>query len=182
MKQALRQKIFTLRDAHEPAVKLEREDAIDEKITSLPEFQNAHTILLYSAVRGEVSLQNIKEKFISDKKLVLPKVIKDTKELKLYEIPNLEYLESGYAGILEPPEHLPEIQPDEIDLAIIPGVAFDLKGNRLGFGQGFYDRLLKKIDCRTIAPAFEFQVTDELPAEDHDMPVDIVVTEERTIR
>lgn len=181
MKQTIRQQIIALRENHSIEHKTEKESQIDKRLTDLPQFKSAHTILLYASFRGEVSLRSIKKHCVKHKRLVLPKVDKEKNELKLYEIPDLDYLQKGFAGILEAPDHLTEVTPKEIELAVIPGVAFDTHGNRLGFGQGFYDRILNQLTCPKIAVAFEFQIVEEIPTEPHDQPIDIIVTEKRTI-
>jgi len=181
MKQSLRQKIIKLRENQPLSQKTKKEIKIHQNLTKLNQFSSAHTILLYSSFRGEVSLREIKKQCIKNKTLVLPKVDKRKNELKLYEIPDLTYLQKGFAGIMEAPEHLKEISPKKIDLTIIPGVAFDKKGNRIGFGQGFYDKLIPNLNCPKIAVAFEFQLVDKIPTETHDKPIDIIITEERTI-
>ncbi len=181
MKQNLRQRIIDLRENQDATAKSEKEKLIDEKVSNLEVFKKAQTVLLYAAFRGEVSLRELKKKTIQHKTLVLPKVDKSKTQLHLYEIPDLDYLQSGYAGILEAPENLKTITENKIDLAIIPGVAFDTNGNRIGFGQGFYDRLLTQLKCPIIAPAFEFQIVDQVPTEPHDLPVDLIITEQRVI-
>jgi 5-formyltetrahydrofolate cyclo-ligase len=90
----------------------------------------------------------------------------------------------GVFGILEPRKESARIfNPEEIDLVIVPGVAFDEHRNRIGFGAGFYDRFLESVrpSCAKIGIAFEFQIYDEVPVEEHDIPLDLVITEKRTI-
>lgn len=76
------------------------------------------------------------------------------------------------------PEDNPFPDPSTIDFAVIPGVAYDRNGNRLGRGGGFYDRLIPKLRCTTVGPAFSFQIFDEIPMEEWDVPVSRVITEE----
>ena len=90
----------------------------------------------------------------------------------------------GFKGILEPdPSKARLLDPREIDFAVVPGIAFDVSGNRLGFGAGCYDRLLPLLrpDCLKVGAAFEIQIADELPVNEHDFRLDMIVTEKRMI-
>ena len=80
------------------------------------------------------------------------------------------------------PQKTPELTPKNVNLAIIPAVGFDVHGNRLGRGGGFYDRLLSKLKCPKIGVCFDLQIVDSLPVEAHDAKVDLIVTEKRIIR
>ena len=83
---------------------------------------------------------------------------------------------------IEEPQGDDTVDPDSIELMVIPAVAYDRNGNRLGRGKGFYDRLLASTKARKVGIAYDFQLVDEIPAEPHDVPVDIVITETRFIR
>ncbi|MCX7658787.1 MAG: 5-formyltetrahydrofolate cyclo-ligase, partial [Oscillospiraceae bacterium] len=94
-------------------------------------------------------------------------------------------LAKGCYGILEPVKELARrVPPENLDMVIVPGVAFDLKKNRIGYGGGYYDRFLKKMrfNCLKVGIAFEFQIVPEIPASENDVPVDIIVTEKRIIK
>jgi 5-formyltetrahydrofolate cyclo-ligase len=121
----------------------------------------------------------------SGKQLVLPMVLGDRRDMALYAIEDLRRdVAPGYRGILEPqPRRTRAVVPEALDLALIPGVAFDLRGGRLGFGVGFYDRLLSRLarDIPTLGLAFDFQVVPRLPFEPHDMLLKAIVTEQRII-
>ena len=107
---------------------------------------------------------------------------KEDYSLILSKLNSFEDLVEGPYGILEPKkEKIKEISFDEIDLIIIPGIVFDLKGNRIGHGKGFYDRLLKNTKVSIIALAFEFQIIGKIPVDKNDKPVDIIITEKRII-
>ncbi|MBI4399828.1 5-formyltetrahydrofolate cyclo-ligase, partial [Candidatus Micrarchaeota archaeon] len=102
----------------------------------------------------------------------------DKKEIELSEIRSLEELAPGAYGILEPKkEFLRPAGYEEIQLVIVPGIAFDLKGNRIGYGLGYYDKLLPKLKCPKLALAFNFQVLPEIVEEKHDVKVDKIITE-----
>ncbi len=103
----------------------------------------------------------------------------------LYEVKHMDELTPGYMGIPEPPqmdERLVGI--DDADLVIIPGAGFDFAGNRLGYGAGYYDSLLSQRTRKipVIALAYEEQIVDSIPAETHDVKVDMIVTDKRVIR
>jgi len=112
-------------------------------------------------------------------RLVLPKVAGE--ELELLYVEDLSSLERGAYGIPEPSGGQ-KASPEEIEFAAVPGVAFDREGYRLGFGKGYYDRLLKKISAPKVGVAYSFQVIDYVPRDEWDEPVDLIVTEEGIIR
>ena len=119
------------------------------------------------------------------KRIVIPKVFAAQHMLKLYEIMSVDELMPGYRGIKEPPAKKErELPLRDINLVLIPGIAFDSVGNRLGYGGGYYDILLagKSKGTPLVALAYEEQVVASLPSEPHDVRVDIVVTPERVIR
>ena len=101
--------------------------------------------------------------------------------MRAAEVGSLAELEPGFKGILEPRTRMP-VDPSTADVVIVPGVAFDARGNRLGYGGGFYDSFLSECgDVPRIGVCFEVQVVDEVPVAEHDLPVDVIVTESRTI-
>jgi 5-formyltetrahydrofolate cyclo-ligase len=116
--------------------------------------------------------------------VILPKVDQRKAELVLYEIQSLSELESGYMGIQEPVEKTQRKKSlRDIDVVVIPGAGFDVQGNRLGYGYGYYDKLLSqsKEHITTIALAFEQQIIPKVPKESHDVEIDKIVTEKRII-
>lgn len=184
-KEKIRQETLLKRDAIPKNIKEEKDAAITQRIIRLPEFTDAKTIFLYASFRSEAdTIEMIKITLSQGKKVILPKVDKENKELKLYEIEDTNELVQCYMGILEPSvsdERLTEL--DDIDLIIIPGAAFDVSGSRLGYGAGFYDRLLAEIKNKitVIAPAYEEQIVENIPSEPHDVKVTKIVTDKRVI-
>ncbi|MBQ6224789.1 MAG: 5-formyltetrahydrofolate cyclo-ligase [Bacteroidaceae bacterium] len=145
---------------------------ICSKVLALASWQEAGTLLLYYPLPDEVDVRLlIKDAFESGKKVLLPVVKGDELELHLYE--GEASLKEGAFGIMEPTGPLfAPIHYDEIELAIIPGMAFDSAGHRLGRGKGYYDRLLPNLrDAKLIGVCFPFQFLEEVPAEAHDISV-----------
>ncbi|MCJ7572167.1 MAG: 5-formyltetrahydrofolate cyclo-ligase [Candidatus Thermoplasmatota archaeon] len=161
---------------------LAKSKQIKNRLFQIDEFKKAKNILFYVSYDGEVFTHDaIKDAFI-DKKVVVPISNKEDYSLILSKLYSFEDLGEGPYGILEPKkEKIKEISIDEIDLIIVPGIGFDLKGNRIGHGKGFYDRLLKNTNVPIIALAFEFQIIENIPIDSHDKPVDIIITEKRII-
>jgi 5-formyltetrahydrofolate cyclo-ligase len=153
---------------------------IEERLFSLPEFKSARIVLFFASFRSEVDTgPMIRRALTSGKRVVLPKV-KD-RELALYEIADWDKdVSPGAWGIPEPGESR-AVRLDEIDLILMPGAAFDERGNRIGYGAGFYDKLLVAFKKTTVALAFETQIVHQAAAEKHDVPVKKIVTEKRTI-
>ncbi len=114
--------------------------------------------------------------------MVVPAVDDKTETLTFHEIRSANELALGYKGIPEPKSPKCVFPHKKIDLAILPGLAFDEKGGRLGRGKGMFDKCIGELACLKIALAFDFQMVASVPAVSHDLPVDIVVTEKRVIR
>ncbi len=184
-KKTLRQETILKRDAILENIKEEKDAAIRQRIIRLPEFTDAKTIFFYASFRSEVdTIEMIKVSLSHGKQIILPRVDKENKKLLLYKIKDINELAQGYMGILEPSVSEGKLTGlDDIDLIIIPGAAFDVSGSRLGYGAGFYDRLLagmkKKIPI--IAPAYEEQIVDDIPSEPHDVKVTKIITDRRVI-
>jgi len=175
-----------LRDQIPPEIRAEKDLQIRDTRSTLPEFNVAKIVLFYASFRSEVeTLSLLRASLAMGKKVLLPNVDTKNSVLTLYEIKNMNELAPGYMGIPEPnlsDERCAVI--DDADLAIIPGAAFDLSGNRLGYGAGYYDNLLSGRSRRMpiIALAYDEQLVDSIPAEKHDVTVDIIVTDMRVIR
>lgn len=186
MKRLLREKAFEKRDSIPLAERKKKDGLIKNNLFNLSEFKIAKTLLFYVSFRSEVDTTSIIEESLQiGKKIIVPKVDKEMHQLRLYEIKDLKELSPGFMGIPEP--SLPEERVRNIkdfDLAIIPGIAFDYSGNRLGYGAGYYDILLSNIEKKVpfVALAYEDQIIDSIPSELHDVKVDIVVTDKRVLR
>jgi 5-formyltetrahydrofolate cyclo-ligase len=185
-KSGIRQQALHKRDALVTETRRSKDLLIIKKFLSLPEFGRSPVILFFASFRSEVSTSLlIEEALRSGKTVVLPSVDTANKELRLYEIRDLSELSAGYMGIPEPSVHAQrERDINDVTLVVLPGAAFDAAGNRLGYGGGYYDKLLSRLRRKIplIALAYEEQMADSLPAEPHDIKVHVIVTDERVIR
>ena len=163
-----------------PGQRTAKSREIEERLFSLPEFKSARIVLFFASFRSEVdTLPMIRRALASGKRVMLPKV--KGKELELFEIRDVDSDVSPGAWGIPEPQGSALVKPDELDVIIVPGAAFDEQGNRLGYGAGFYDKLLSRFKKPTIAIAFEQQIVHKVPADPHDVPVKKIVTEKRTI-
>lgn len=159
---------------------LEKEQAAEEVFARLERtaaFLMADHILMYHSLPDELSTHKFLAKWKDLKHFYLPRVNGVNLDILPYDESRLE-LGSFH---IEEPQGDSTVDPDDIELMIIPAVAFDRRGNRLGRGKGFYDRLLQSTRATKIGVGYEFQLLDELPAEEHDIPVDMVITQTSTI-
>ena len=161
--------------------------AIAGKVNNLREFKEAKTVFCYISKGKEVFTEDIIMKSLyMNKKVIAPRVDEHKNKIVLHEIKSPgKDLSQGFRGISEPKSHLPVLgNLNKINFAIIPGIAFDRNGRRIGFGKGFFDKLLSKKDLYPIlcGIAFDFQITDNIPYFPHDICMDIIVSEKRIIR
>jgi 5-formyltetrahydrofolate cyclo-ligase len=186
-KNLLRAALLKTRDAIPVEVRRAKDRLIRERLLSLDEVKNAKVLFFFASFRSEVdTIGPMKSLLAEGKRVVLPKVEREHHLLLLYEIKGLEELVPGYMGIPEPSVLSEErtIIVNDIDGVVIPGAGFDEAGGRIGYGGGYYDRLLSSFEREipVIAPAYEEQVVDSIPAEPHDIRVDLIVTDRRLIR
>lgn len=153
---------------------------ITERILALEEYRNAGVVFAYMDLPGEVQTRELIRSCLKDgKKVAIPKVWSGNEpKMKFYEITGFDHLIPGMMQIPEPdPRCCPCLDEEEKALVIMPGVAFDLDLNRIGYGAGFYDRYLHKhTEHVTAAVAFDFQIFDEVPCEETDVRTQILVT------
>jgi 5-formyltetrahydrofolate cyclo-ligase len=186
MKNMLRKEILEKRNSIPLPERKKKDILIKQRLFSLSAFTVARTILFYASFRTEVDTNSmIEESLKMGKAVLVPKVNKKLQRLLLYEIKNLRELSPGYMGIPEP--SLPDNRLREIEdiaLVIVPGVGFDRLGNRLGYGSGYYDILLSDVKKKIpfLALAYEEQLIDLIPSENHDVRVDMVVTDCQIIK
>jgi len=147
---------------------------IFSQVESLHEFKTSKIVLAYWSLPDEVSTHNFVLKWATKKKMVLPIVVGETLELRGFN--GLNGLVTSNSFGIQEPQAGELINPLDIDFAIIPGIAFDAKGNRLGRGKGFYDRILKQTSAYRVAVGFDFQILEKIPVSSFDVPVDIVIS------
>jgi len=182
-KAELRRRFLESRSAMDPALGAALSGRIAERLAELPEYAEARVVHLYiGAVGGEVATRAIAlEVLQAGKRLVCPRVV-GGRRLEHHEIRSLDELVESPRGLWEPdPHRSPRMAPSELDLVLVPGIAFDRLGNRLGFGTGYYDRFLSDLTVPKVALAFSLQITDAVPHSPRDVPVDWIVTESETI-
>ena len=185
-KREIREDMVTLLGSMPDKQRATKTKAIENRLFGFANFLEANISLLYMNGRHEVATEDIIKKSIEFSKIVvLPAFDMEKFEMRLLKVDNLaKNLKPGPKGVLEPDDSLCKTVPIEcIDIAIIPGIAFDEKGARIGTGVGFYDRLIPDlpITTRKVSLAFEDQIIQQIPMESHDKFVDIIVTDERII-
>lgn len=153
-------------------------------LLSLDEYAQAECVALYAAAHNETDTELIlNTSFRAGKRVLYPAVCGT--QMVFRSVERIEALQRGTFGILEPCPTGVDHQADEADLIIVPGVAFDLSGHRIGYGKGFYDRFLRHPGCSAhlVGLCHDFQLTEEpIRADLHDIPMEIVVTEKRIVR
>lgn len=181
-------KQFIRKQAHENRRNQSNKDELSEtivrKFMSLPEFQQARTVMFYVDVRAEVRTRFALPDALSTGKRIIVPWCNEAGELELFLLESMDELELGMYSILEPKQelrHRPDkvVQPEELDLIMVPGVGFDERGGRTGHGKGYYDKLLEhaRLDCPLVALAFDCQMFAEIPMQAHDIFMDKVITE-----
>ena len=183
-KRRLREAMLARRDLMPVAARQDAQARIAERIAAMPAFAAANHLLMTLPFRNEWDTRPLIDVArAAGKRVALPRVDERSRMLELFEVTDLERdVATGFRGIDEPCAHCPPVAVAAIDWVLVPGVAFDPACRRLGYGGGFYDRLLPQVAARAplTAGAFDLQVVEQVPAAPHDIAVDIVVTESRT--
>lgn len=183
-KQLLRQDILRQRDALTQHEVIEASAAIARRFVKTPFYTRASTILFYYPKGKEVSTEPIIQHALrSGKTVALPVTDPATRTLRLFTIRDPETdLVAGHYGIKEPrPDRCAPITPRDIDLVVAPAIAVDATGNRLGYGFGYYDRLLASYDRPIASVVYNLQVLFRVPVDPHDIQTHYIVTESRLI-
>ncbi len=178
----IRKEILSLLRNQKEEDRLRKSLVIQKKFFSTAEFQKAKTILFYAAFDGEVeTFDMMRQAQRHGKNIALPYIMKEDKTIVPILIDSLEEdLEIGSYGIKQPKYvETRSLNPDKIDLVVVPGLAFDRENYRLGRGLGFYDRFLKNFPSPTpsVGFAFDFQIIAHLPRQEHDVPVSLLITD-----
>jgi len=178
-KAELRARMTALRDALPAAWRAEADHAITQRLLSGPEWTGVRVVFAYVSFRSEVGTRAILTAALeSGRALLVPRVDRERREMQACRIHSLDELVPGSWGILEPAEATP-MEPAQIDLIVMPGLAFDRQGRRLGYGAGYYDRFLHGVrpDCVRLGLAYEVQLLPAVPAGTSDERVSRVITE-----
>jgi 5-formyltetrahydrofolate cyclo-ligase len=182
----LRDEIQKRRDALSPQERAAKSEQIWKRLAELPEFQKAGQALFYVSFKSEVETSLMREMSREvGLTVAVPRSDQGGRRMVFYALDREDELESGPYGILQPPADPEKIVDLEVPtVVLVPGLVFDLKCNRLGWGAGFYDRFLagEGKGLPSVGLAFDCQVLDSVPTQEHDVPVDVVVTESRVIR
>jgi 5-formyltetrahydrofolate cyclo-ligase len=186
-KEAIRRQLFLKRKKLTPEYILKKSKIIADNLLKLDIYQQSTNIMLYVATKLEVQTQEIIKSAQQDKKnIFVPLIIRGSRNLFPSLVKDFEKeLIRGDLGIFQPSKEFYRIcPPDILDLVIVPGIAFNVQGYRLGRGGGYYDRFLSQLEPRTtsVALAFEMQILEEIPVEEKDIPVDYIITEKRVIK
>jgi len=175
-KKHLRDKIVTLLQTFPQSEKSAADIQIAQSLTSLPVYKNAKSICTYVSMPMEVNThQIIRKALLAKGSIIVPKI--QGSELLLYSIRSFEELEVGAYGIMEPLTRRAHVPKQTVDLFIIPGIAFGADGSRLGWGKGYYDRLLTNIHVPIIGLSYDRQLLNTVPRCTKDKKVDIIITE-----
>ncbi len=183
MKEIARLKNLSKRNSLSKKQVEEKSNAVQKLVKELPEFEKAKCVMLYYGVNHEVQTKNLIEDALAlGKRVALPSTNFEKRAMVPREINSLEELAETKQGLFEPKTQNP-IEAKEIDLIIIPGVAFDKNGSRIGRGMGFYDSLLRKTSTKIplIGLCFEENLEEHIQIESHDVKMDIVVTDKQII-
>ena len=178
-KQAFRQKYAALRDTAPVQRRADWSKQICFALQSLPVFKQASVIAGFYPIKSEVNLIPLLAQTLAEGKVLLLPRCRADGTLVFHRVKRLSDLVPGTYGIPEPSVHSPVVEPALIDLILVPGLAFDRGGFRIGYGKGYYDRLLPLLrgDCITCGVAFSLQLADCVPLEPFDLPVQLLVSE-----
>lgn len=172
-KQELRHRIRTQKSLLTDAERRRAANAVFAAVERTAAFLLADRILMYNSLSDELSTREFIDKWASRKRFFLPRVNGVNLEILPYDRTRMHL----GAFHIEEPDGDEMVDPDSVELIIVPAVAMDRRGNRLGRGKGFYDRLLARTRATTIGVGYDFQLVAEIPVEPHDSPLDFVITE-----
>ncbi|MEW6380771.1 MAG: 5-formyltetrahydrofolate cyclo-ligase [bacterium] len=180
-KEIIRKRLLAQRNKIPPSEREEKSQLIMGQLIQTPDFSRALSIMIYVSFTSEVMTREmIIYSLKVNKKVIVPVVDVGHHRLILSEIESFDELVPSTYGIMEP-QHLRPVQAEQVDLFILPGVAFDDRGVRLGYGGGYFDRLFGSVEQhqKLIGLAFELQMQKELPCAPHDILMNMVITEEK---
>lgn len=179
----LRKKVLAERSKIAKGERLSKGNKIIESFKSTNLYKDATMIMIYISFGTEIHNHDfIQDALAEGKKIVVPVTFHNPRMMKPSQICSFDELAPGYYNILSPKEeYIRYVDKSQIDVIIVPGAVFDKAGYRIGYGGGYYDRFLADLKAPKVSFAFEMQLTDAVPKEDFDIPVDYIITEERFI-
>ncbi|MHC1697815.1 MAG: 5-formyltetrahydrofolate cyclo-ligase [Geobacteraceae bacterium] len=181
-KRTLRRSMLARRKSLSPEEFRSASLCIQKAFLDTDNFKRARSVLVYSPINHEVDTALIVHVALdSGKKVFFPSV--DGAELCFCEVQDLASLKEGAFGIMEPCVTGTVCAPEEMDVLVVPGVAFDLKGHRIGYGKGYYDKAVHRLEGygKLVGICYDFQLVDEIFAEGHDVKMDLIITEKRIV-
>lgn len=183
MKEELRQDTKQELSIHSLEKRSQELAEIYKRMFQLAEWESSETIAVTIAVGIELdTMPLIKQAWKQGKKVAVPRCSPRKKQLDFYYLENVDQLEDSFYGLKEPdPLKCEFVDMNTIDLMIVPGLVFDTRGYRIGHGGGYYDRLLANHVFHTVSLCFDFQLKEKIPKEEHDIPVNIIVTPSKVI-
>jgi 5-formyltetrahydrofolate cyclo-ligase len=177
MKKIIRKEVLEKRDMLTKVQVEKLSSEIHSNVLQWDKFINASTIMIYSNYKNEVITKGIIDDcFKINKRVVLPKSLKESHNILPCLVSSFEELIPGVYGIFEP-DGSKTIEKNEIDLVIVPGIAFDMNGNRVGHGAGYYDRFLNSYDGIKAGLCYDFQVVENAWPNEMDIKMDYLITE-----
>lgn len=183
-KKELRRRVLALRRSLSAGAAEERSRRVVDRVLRSGLLGRGEVVALYAAADGEVQTRPLFERLRAEgRRVVFPRVRGKGPEVDFFAVRDWGELETSFRGIPEPQPEGPPVPPDEFDVAIIPGVAFDKGGGRLGYGMGCYDRVLRAMrpEVPRAGIGYDFQLVPRVPMEEHDVPLTMIVVEDRII-
>jgi 5-formyltetrahydrofolate cyclo-ligase len=184
-KREMREALRATRDGLSEDLRERETVACHHALFALPEVQAAKTVLTYMSFGSEIETHTLLDRFLALGKVVVsPRIDDHQRELVLQRVDSAQSMTRGIWGILQPQPESQVFRVNEIDLVLTPGLGFDRHGGRLGYGAGYYDRLLALAPQSVVrvAMAFTCQIVPQVPTAAHDAPIDIIITAGETIR
>jgi len=188
-KKKIRKEILSFRNNMNQYEKNKKDTIIKEKFLDSDYYKKSKNIFIYISYGSEINTKEIINIALNEGKSVfVPRTVFETKAMDAVKINSLDNMKKVKYGALEPSEEEPYISPDDLDVIVVPGVAFDRDGGRTGYGAGFYHRYFKKISkdrakkIKKVALAYDFQLINNIPMNDKDVRIDCIITEKEIIR
>lgn len=180
-KSLLRAECRARRDAMTRQAVVSASARVCERLAGWPVLQRAHAVMAYMAFSNEISLGSLMRRF-AGKRWIIPRILKKPEpHLVLHPYDPARLVRHPF-GMLEPDAGLPVIEPCELDLVLVPGLAFDRRGFRLGLGGGFYDRFLLHVTATTVGIVYAALIVDRVPDDPHDRRVDFLASESAIVQ